>query len=158
MSDPNNYQTVKIVTNPVKPVVCQAVFTEDNTTAECKLYKDLMDLTTGVWLVAVDSVIIVNKSRLNNPIKGIFEIKTNLGTCFKQVQNTPVVTEAWLATIEVQNAMDEVQFVKIEEKNYFTVTTKPSSSFMIHFSPHVFSPVKNYRLAVEVRLLFQRTV
>lgn len=155
--DPNRYQQVKVITNPVKSVVLNATFSETETSAECRIYKELLDLSEGVWNVCFDCLIISNKSKTQK-VQAIFDIKTDLCTNYKQIQQTAVTTIGWLANVEVRCEPLAFERHCATKSNYFMVTSRPTDHFNVYFVRNELTNFTKYRLKVEMRLLFQRVL
>lgn len=156
MEDPNEYQQIKLLTNPIKSVTCTHVFGQNEVTSECRIFKDLLDLTQGVWSVALDSLVILNKS--TEKVNAIFDLKTNLITSYKEINRIALSTSGWLGTVQVSCSAKSFQYIMNSNKTFFTVSSRPTDHFLLYFLCHEFTPVAKYELQIEIRLLFQRII
>lgn len=165
LRDPNSYSQVKLLSNPLKSLSCKHQFTNQDTIRECKVFPELMDLGCGVWQVAVQSVLIVNRTpRFPNdePLKTVFDIKTNLTSSYKQVQGSAVAIDETLCSFPVAlKKKDDFVMFDPPNKLFFTLNNRPTDTFKIYFfvnellrTPGL--PGLVYTLDVEIRLLFQR--
>jgi hypothetical protein len=156
MENPNSYSQVKILNNPIKSITCRHKFDNSETVANCKIFKELLDLGQGVWQVAVQSVLIINKSKTK--LSTVFDLKTNLTSSYKQVQGQAVSVNETLTSIECRcNAGDFLVF-NPKQKFFFTLNNRPNDHFKIFYAENeLLLPKKTiYNVEVEIRFLFQR--
>lgn len=159
MSDPNNYQQVKLLSNPIKALSCVEYFTREKQISECRVFKELLNLSEGVWTVAVDSITVVNCG--GEKIDATFDIRTNLISSYVEVQGNAVATNGWLASFDVKLSQGKFKHLPASKNTFFTVTSRPADTFRLEFKLHQFLsemfmvPI-TYNLRVETRLLFQR--
>jgi len=154
--DPNDYQQVKLLSNPIKALSCTADFNRQQEVNECRVFKDLLNLCEGIWTVAIDSITVLNTN--NSAIKATFDVRTNLVSSYKEVQNVAVTTNGWLASFDIDCQPGEYQHLSTPKHTFFTVTSRPVDTFRIHFKLHEFMAPRNYNLKVEFRILFQRLI
>ena len=155
MMTPNDYQQIKVVSNPLKSVCCRHQFSSTTTTADCKINKALIDLSQGVWTVTVDKVILRNVA--SNRLKTIFDITTNLASTYKVAPNGAVyATNQCLTSFDTNLEKEEFQLVTPFPQNFFTVRSYQQEQFNIHLFPNELSAVESYKVEAEIRLLFQR--
>lgn len=152
--DPNDYQQVKILSNPIKALSCVANFTLEEQVNECRVFKDLLNLTEGVWTVAIDSITVLNLSP--NPISATFDVRTSLVSSHREVQNVAVSTNGWLASFDIKCNTGSYKHISTPKHTFFTVTSRPVDSFRVYFKLHEFMAPQNYSFKVEIRMLFQR--
>lgn len=152
--DPNDYQQVKIISNPIKALSCTSEFSMQMQVNECRVFKDLLNLSQGVWTVAIDSITVLNIAK--SPINAIFDVHTNLISSYKEVQNVAVTTNGWLASFELKCQPGDYQHLATPKHTFFTVTSRPMDTFRIYFKLHEFMAPQKYKLRVEIRMLFQR--
>jgi len=162
LKDPNNYSQVKLLSNPLKSVTCKHKFNAKDTVRECKVFPELLDLGCGVWQVAVQSVLVVNRTPRfpnNEPFKTIFDIKTNLTSSYKQIEGSAVAVDETLCSfpIRVQSLNDFVMYDP-PTKIFFTLNNRPTDTFRIYFFVNELLKRQGlvYEFEVEIRLLFQR--
>jgi len=161
LRDPNKYSQVKVLSNPLKTITCKHQFTHEDTRKDCKIFPELLDLSCGVWQVAVQSVLIVNKTKrfTNTPLNTIFDIKTNLTSSYKQVEGSAVAVDETLCTFPVL-LKKQFDFVFFDPpiKIFFTVNNRPTDTFRIYFFVNELlkTPSTIYEFDVQLRLLFQR--
>lgn len=162
LKDPNNYSQVKLIQNPIKSVSCKHEFTNEETVHDCKLFPELLDLGCGVWQVAIQSVLVVNKTpRFPNDAEFnvVFDVKTNLSSSYKQIQGQAVAIDETLCSFQVKVAK-EYDFVLFDpsSKIFFTVNNRPSDTFRIYLYVNELlkRPGLVYKFDVIIRLLFQR--
>lgn len=155
MTDPNNYQQVKCLSNPIKTVTCSGIFNSVDTQTSCRVFSELLNLSSGIWTVCLDSVVVRNESSTKTQLKALFEVKTNLCTSFSEINHVPISTHGWLGTVDVQCNFNEYQFCP-QKKNIFFTINNPSNNFNLYFTLHSYSEPQKYTVKVEFRLLFQR--
>ncbi len=162
LKDPNSYSQVKLIQNPLKSVSCKHQFSNEETVHECKLFPELLDLGCGVWQLAVQNVLVVNKTKRfpnDEAFNVVFDVKTNLTSSYKQIQGQAVAIDETLCSFKVKVAK-EYDFVLFDppSKIYFTVTNRPSDTFRIYLFVNELlkTPGQVYKFDVIIRLLFQR--
>jgi hypothetical protein len=161
LKDPNSYSQVKLIQNPVKSVSCKHKFTNEETVHDCKLFPELLDLGCGVWQVAIQSVLVVNKTPRfsTNEFNVVFDVKTNLSSSYKQIEGQAVAIDETLCSFQVKVAK-EYDFVLYDpsSKLFFTVNNRPSDTFRIYLYVNELckSEGQVYEFDVIIRLLFQR--
>jgi hypothetical protein len=162
LRDPNRYSQVKLLNNPLKSVTCKQKFTNQDTVSDCKVFPELLDLGCGVWQVAVQSVLIVNRTPRfpnNEPFKTVFDIKTNLTSSYKQVEGAAVAIDETLCSFPVVlQALNEFVMFDPPTKIFFTLDSRPTDTFRIYFFVNELlkTPGLVYQFDVQIRLLFQR--
>lgn len=152
--DPNDYQQVKVLSNPIKALSCVADFNQRSQVNECRVFKDLLNLTEGVWTVTIDSITVLNVDR--SPVHCLFDVRTNLINSYNEINYNAVTTNGWLASFDVKCQPAEYQHISTVKHTFFTVTNRPMDTFRIYLKPHDFMAPQRYKLKVEVRMLFQR--
>jgi hypothetical protein len=157
--DPNQYSQVKILNNPVKSVTCRHKFTNSETVATCKIFKELLDLGQGVWQMCVQSVLIKNNTP-NTKLNTVFDLKTNLSSSYKQVQGSAVAINETLTSLEFRCNFGDFKLISPAPKIFFTLNNRPNDSFKIFFSENeLLSRAGSvYKVEVEIRFLFQRMI
>ena len=157
-SNPNDFSQVKILNNPIKTITCRHKFDNSETLLHCKIFKELLDLGQGVWQVAVQSVLINNKTKTN--LATVFDLKTNLSSSYKQVQGQAVSVNETLTSIECRcRALDFVLFTP-RQTIFFTLNNRPNDHFKVFFAENELFKAKKtiYEVEVEIRFLFQRMI
>lgn len=160
--DPNAFQQVKLISNPVKSVTVRDTFTQDKYYTDVHFSPNQMNFSQGVWLIGVQSVVVRNNSE-EREVKTLFDIKTSLSNTFKLLQGTSVSVTETLLTVEARLYKAERDFYDFDFVNrnpvtFYTVDSRPSDSFRVFFIENecVFMPNQKYNLDVEIRLAFQR--
>ena len=158
LPNPNKFTQVKLLSNPLKSITCRHTFTNQETIAECKLFPELLDLGCGVWQLAVQSVIIKNLTQ-GKKLNSIFDLKTNLSSSYKQVENSAVAVNETLCSVPVKLDINGFNFYDPSTKIFFTLNNRPNDRFRVYFFENEMfqrptSPP--WTLEVEIRLLFQR--
>lgn len=162
LRDPNSYSQVKLLSNPLKSVTCNHEFTNQETVRDCKIFPELLDLGCGIWQVAVQSVLIVNRTpRFPNdrPLKTVFDIKTNLTSSYKQVEGAAVAIDETLCSFPVNlKSLNEFVMFDPPTKIFYTLNNRPSDTFRIYFFVNELlkTPGQVYKFDVQIRLLFQQ--
>jgi len=154
--DPNDYQQVKVLSNPIKALSCMGDFNLRSQINECRVFRDLLNLTEGVWTVAIDSITVLNIAKA--PINAVFDVRTNLINSYNEINSNAVTTNGWLASFDIKCQPSEYQHIATPKHTFFTVTNRPMDTFRIYFKLHDFMAQQKYKLRVEVRMLFQRLV
>lgn len=154
--DPNSYQQVKVLSNPIKALSCVADFNLNSQVNECRVFKELLNLTEGVWTVAIDSITVLNVAR--SPVNAIFDVRTNLINSYNEINHSAITTNGWLASFDIKCQPGEYHHISTTKNTFFTVTTRPMDTFRIYFKLHDFMAPRKYKLRVEIRMLFQRIV
>lgn len=158
MENPNSFSQIKIISNPVKSVVCTHTFTNDDNVAYCKLFKELLDLSKGVWQVAVSHIILVNDSR-NSDLKTVFDLKTNLSYTYQQIKGRAVSTNECIASVEARCLVGDFVLFSPKTKIFFTVNNSPTDYFKLSLTENeLLTQNRSYKVKAEVRLLFQRMI
>jgi len=161
LKDPNRYSQVKLIQNPIKSVSCKHEFTNEETVHDCKLFPELLDLGCGIWQVAIQSVLVVNKTPrfTNDEFNVVFDLKTNLSSSYKQINGQAVAIDETLCSFQVKVAKP-YDFVLYDPSNklFFTVNNRPSDTFRIYLYVNELlkSQGQVYKFNVIIRLLFQR--
>ena len=161
LKDPNRYSQVKLIQNPIKSVSCKHEFTNQETVHDCKLFPELLDLGCGIWQVAIQSVLVVNKTPrfTNDEFNVVFDLKTNLSSSYKQINGQAVAIDETLCSFQVKVAKP-YDFVLYDPSNklFFTVNNRPSDTFRIYLYVNelLASQGQVYKFNVIIRLLFQR--
>lgn len=161
LKDPNRYSQVKLIQNPLKSVSCKHEFTNEETVHDCKLFPELLDLGCGIWQVAIQSVLVVNKTPrfTNDEFNVVFDLKTNLSSSYKQIDGQAVAIDETLCSFQVKVAKP-YDFVLYDPSNklFFTVNNRPSDTFRIYLYVNELlkSQGQVYKFNVIIRLLFQR--
>jgi hypothetical protein len=161
LKDPNRYSQVKLIQNPIKSVSCKHEFTNQETVHDCKLFPELLDLGCGIWQVAIQSVLVVNKTPrfTNDEFNVVFDLKTNLSSSYKQINGQAVAIDETLCSFQVKVAKP-YDFVLYDPSNklFFTVNNRPSDTFRIYLYVNelLASQGQVYKFSVIIRLLFQR--
>jgi len=159
LKDPNLYTQVKVLTNPIKSIICRHKFSTTETLHKCKVFPELMDLGCGVWQVAVQSVLAVNATQAK--VKSVFDLKTNLTSSYKQVSGQPIAVDETLCSFGLNLPKNfDFNFYEPATKIFFTLNNRPSDTFKIYFYENELTKTAGsaYQLNVEIRLLFQRIV
>ena len=155
LKDPNKDSQAKVHS---RIITCKHRFTDRETESDCKIFPELLDLSCGVWQVAVQSVLIVNHTP-NFPLNTVFDIKTNLTSSYKQVEGLAVAVDETLCIFPVKTDF-RVDYIFFEPptKTFFTVNNRPTDTFRIDFFVNELlkSPNMVYEFDVQIRLLFQR--
>ena len=161
-TDANQYYQVKIISNPVKSVTCRHRFSKTETVATCKIFKELLDLSQGVWQVCVQSVLIQNKHSTGPGyyVRTVFDLKTNLTSSYKQVQGSAVAINETLTSIEFRGDDNDFQLINPAPKIFFTLNNRPNDSFKVFFAENDLVAREDfvYKVEVEIRFLFQRMI
>lgn len=154
--DPNEFQQVKVLANPIKALSCVGQFSIQDQVNECRVFKEFLNLAVGVWTVSIESITVLNTAK--SPINAVFDVRTNLISSFREVQNTAVSENGWLASFSIKCQPGEYQHISAPKHTFFTITTKPVDTFRVYFKLHDFMAPQRYKLKVEIRLLFQRLI
>ena len=158
MENPNAYSQVKVLSNPVKSVACRQTFTKTSTAATCKVFRDLLDLNTGVWQVAVGQVIVRNIGDFN--VLSIFDLKSNLCSSYEHIHGYPICVDECISSFRVSLYPKTAFLYQPYFPVFFTVQSACASEYKLYLTENLTSmdPTveQAYKLDVEVRLLFQR--
>lgn len=160
MENPNAYGQVKVLSNPVKSVRCRHTFTKSSTEASCRLFRELMDLNRGVWMVALGQVVVKNTSAFN--VTSIFDLKTNLCSSYEHINGNPICVDECISSFRVSLFSKTALLYQPNFPVYFTVQSACASEYKIMLTENLTAKdsaiEQAYELDVEVRLLFQRMV
>lgn len=155
MTHLNDFSNVKLIGNPVKSFVIQETFSEKDTVARCRLDSSFIDITQGVWLVAVSHVLLIND--WTESLNTVFDVTTNLCyTC--QIENhQPVTTNESIASFETRFQPGDFEFYSPKTLTFFTVQGHSNELFSLGLTKSkLFPQTSKYKVKAEIRLLFQR--
>lgn len=159
MDNPNDFQKVKFISNPVKSCVVQHTFNENDQTVRCQLDSRFINIREGVWEVALANVILVNnEDRLHHTV---FDLKTNLSYNCQIIDHRPVTVNECIGQIEtVFTAKSDFVFYEPFGRVFFTVNNSSSDTFMISLAPSKILAEGHpaYSVKAEIRLFFRRMI
>ena len=152
----NQFQQVKLITNPVKTLICQHEFSQTEVAVDCRIHREVMDLSTGVWQFAVQSIVVKNTGQAMAAC--VFDIKTNLTNTYKMINGKSVAVHECIESIDVRCEPREYEYHSPSVKTFFTVYNRPGESFRTFFMPNEVAKDVNeiYQLSCEIKYIFQR--
>lgn len=155
MAHPNDFSNVKLIANPVKSFVIQETFSENNTVVHCRLDSSFIDITKGVWLVAVSHVLLINNS--HELLNTVFDVTTNLCYTCQIMNHQPITTNECIASFQTRCQNGDFEFYSPTTLTFFTVQGHSNELFSLSLTKNKLWPeISPYKIKAEIRLLFQR--
>lgn len=156
MENPNSFTQVKVISNPIKSLVCHHTFTQHHTSAECRIFREVLDLSRGVWQVAVSHIVVKS---IDRDVRTIFDVKTNLAHTVREIDGRAVSINECLATFECNCPQNTTYFFSPPSKVFFTVQNNPNDSFRLSLVLNELMDKNTiFTIKAEFRLLFQRMI
>lgn len=162
MANSNAFSQVKILSNPVKSVVCHEKFSNREDSSKPRIFREQLDLTCGVWQVAVSHVLLINPNPYGK-INTVFDLKTNLCSSYKLINSQPVLVNECLTSFDCQCEPGSYVMHSPNPKVFFTVQNTPGDHFELILAENELIRENQrehvpFQVIVEVRLLFQRMI